>query len=44
MTQPLTKGKVSYAYVGITTEDLTPTLARHLGYSVSRGAMVGERG
>jgi S1-C subfamily serine protease len=26
----------------VTTEDLTPTLARHLGYVVSRGAMVGE--
>ena len=26
----------------MTTEDLTPALARHLGYPVSRGAMVGE--
>jgi S1-C subfamily serine protease len=26
----------------VTTEDLTPTLARHFGYTVSRGAMVGE--
>jgi S1-C subfamily serine protease len=34
------KGKVAYAYVGITTEDLTPTLARHLGYSATHGALV----
>jgi S1-C subfamily serine protease len=33
---------VVYAYLGVTTEDLTPTLARHLGYSTTRGAIVGE--
>ena len=40
MQELLTEGKVSYAYVGITTEDLTPTLARHLGYPVSHGALL----
>jgi 2-alkenal reductase len=42
MTQLAATGRVVYAYLGVTTEDLTPTLARHLGYAVSRGAMVGE--
>jgi putative serine protease PepD len=42
MGQLIATGKVVYAFLGVTTEDLTPTLARHLGYSVSRGAMVGE--
>jgi S1-C subfamily serine protease len=36
----LANGKVAYAYVGITTEDLTPSLARHLGLSVRHGALV----
>lgn len=42
MTQLAATGRVVYAYLGVTTEDLTPTLARHLGYAVSRGAMVGD--
>ena len=42
MAQLIATGQVVYAFLGVTTEDLTPTLARHLGYSVSRGAMVGE--
>jgi S1-C subfamily serine protease len=29
-----------YAYLGVTTESLTPTLGRHLGYPTSRGAIV----
>jgi S1-C subfamily serine protease len=33
-------GSVSYAFVGVTTEDLTPALARHFGYSVGRGAVI----
>jgi 2-alkenal reductase len=40
MQELLARRKVSYAYVGITTEDLTPTLARHLGYRVSHGALI----
>jgi S1-C subfamily serine protease len=42
MAQLIATGRVVYAFLGVTTEDLTPTLARHLGYAVSRGAMVGE--
>jgi S1-C subfamily serine protease len=42
MAQLAATGRVVYAYLGVTTEDLTPTLARHLGYIVSRGAMIGE--
>jgi S1-C subfamily serine protease len=33
-------GHVRYAYVGITTQDLTPALAHVLGYSVKQGALV----
>jgi S1-C subfamily serine protease len=42
MTQLAATGRVVYAFLGVTTQDLTPTLARHLGYAVSRGAIVGE--
>lgn len=40
LVQLLTTGKVSYAFVGVRTMDVTPTLARHLGLPVSRGALV----
>ena len=40
MQQLLEHGRVAYAYVGITSETLTPTLARHFGYPVARGAVV----
>jgi 2-alkenal reductase len=40
MQQLLEHGRVAYAYVGITSEDLTPTLARHFGYAVAHGAVV----
>ncbi|MEK6275242.1 MAG: trypsin-like peptidase domain-containing protein [Actinomycetota bacterium] len=40
MQQLVTIGRVVYAYLGVTTESLTPTLARHLGYKTSRGAIV----
>jgi S1-C subfamily serine protease len=36
----VTTGRVRYAYVGITTEDLTPALARATGYSVQQGALI----
>ena len=29
-----------YAYVGITTEDLTPSIAKKFGYAARRGAIV----
>jgi S1-C subfamily serine protease len=32
--------KVAYAYAGVQTEDLTPSLARHLGLKAQRGALV----
>jgi S1-C subfamily serine protease len=40
MRQLLKTGRVAYAYVGITTDDLTPTIARSAGYSVRYGAVV----
>ena len=40
MTQLIATGRVSYAYVGIETEDLIPTIAKRLGYTVSHGAVV----
>jgi S1-C subfamily serine protease len=40
MTQLLATGKVAYAYVGITTEDLTPGIARRFGYPVRYGAVI----
>jgi S1-C subfamily serine protease len=40
MRQLLANGEVRYAYVGITTSDLTPALARFLHIPVSTGALV----
>ena len=40
MTELLRNGKVRYAYVGITTEDLTPSIARKFGYAARQGALV----
>jgi len=40
MTQLLRHGRVHYAYVGITTEDLTPSIARKFGYRATQGALV----
>lgn len=40
MAQLAATGRVVYAYLGVTTENLTPTLARHLGYEPARGAIV----
>jgi S1-C subfamily serine protease len=40
MEQLLATGKVAYAYVGVTSEDLTPAIARHFGYPVEYGAVV----
>jgi 2-alkenal reductase len=42
MAQLIATGRVVYAYLGVTTETLTPTLARHLGYETNRGAIVSE--
>jgi S1-C subfamily serine protease len=40
MRQLLANGVVSYPYVGITSDDLTPSVARRLGYRVRRGALI----
>jgi S1-C subfamily serine protease len=40
VTQLVDKGSVTYAYVGITTDDMTPSLAHALGYKVDRGALI----
>ena len=40
LDQLLRTGRVSYAYVGISTEDLVPAVARRLGYAVRHGALV----
>ena len=40
MRQLAVIGHVVYAYLGVTTEDLTPTVARHLGYGTRRGAII----
>jgi S1-C subfamily serine protease len=40
LTQLVTTGKVAYAFVGVRTVDLTPTLARSLGLGVQHGALV----
>ena len=42
MRELLASGHVHYAYVGVTTEDLTPSLARHLHLPVLHGALVDE--
>ncbi|HET8892497.1 MAG TPA: PDZ domain-containing protein, partial [Gaiellaceae bacterium] len=38
----LTTGKVAYAYAGIQTEDLTPSLARRLRLATRYGALVDD--
>jgi 2-alkenal reductase len=40
MRQLLADGRVSYPYVGIRSDDLTPSIARRLGQPVRRGALV----
>jgi 2-alkenal reductase len=40
MRQLIAFGEVSYPYVGVGTEDLTPTIAREFGEPVERGAVI----
>ena len=40
LDQLLRTGRVCYAYVGISTEDLVPAVARRFGYAVRHGALV----
>jgi S1-C subfamily serine protease len=40
MAQLIAAGRVSYAFVGIETEDLIPTIAKQLHYPVRHGAVI----
>jgi len=40
LDQLVKAGRVAYAYVGVSAEDLTPTIARRFDYAVERGAVV----
>jgi S1-C subfamily serine protease len=40
LAQLLATGTVRYAYVGIKTEDLTPSIAKQFGYAARHGALV----
>ncbi len=42
LEQLLRTGKVSYAYVGITSQDVTPGMARRFGFAARRGALVAK--
>ena len=42
MEQLIATGRVAYAYVGITTQDVTPALARKYGLATDRGAIIEE--
>ena len=42
LDQLVASGRVSYAYIGITTQDVTPGLARRYGFDVERGALVAD--
>ena len=40
MEQLISTGKVAYAYVGVTTQDVTPALARRYKLGAPRGALI----
>ena len=40
MEQLIRTGKVAYAYVGVTTQDVTPALARRYELGAQRGALI----
>jgi 2-alkenal reductase len=42
MEDLIARGKVSYAYIGVSTDDLWPGLSRELGLAVDRGAFLVE--
>jgi 2-alkenal reductase len=42
MEQLILTGKVAYAYVGVSTQDVTPAMARRFGLGASRGALIQE--
>ena len=42
LEQLVTTGRVVYAYIGITTQDVTPGLSKHFRLGAPRGALVAE--
>ena len=40
MEQLISTGKVTYAYVGVTTQDVTPAVARRFDLGAQRGALI----
>ena len=40
MLQLISTGKVAYAYVGVTTQDVTPAISRRYGLGAPRGALI----
>jgi S1-C subfamily serine protease len=42
MAELIAKGKVEYSYIGIKTENLTPSIARHFHFRARYGALVAE--
>ena len=40
MEQLISKGKVAYAFVGVSAEDVTPSIAQRFGYATKRGALL----
>ena len=42
LEQLVRTGRVSYAYVGVTTQDVTPRLAMRFGFGARRGALVAK--
>ena len=42
LEQLVRTGRVSYAYVGVTTQDVTPGMARTFGFASRRGALVAK--
>ncbi len=42
LEQLLRTGRVSYAYIGVTTQDVTPGLARRFGFDTRHGALVAK--
>ena len=42
LEQLLRTGRVSYAYIGVTTQNVTPRLAKKFGFKTSRGALVAK--
>jgi S1-C subfamily serine protease len=40
MEQLISTGRVAYAYVGVSTQDVIPALARRFGFGAERGALI----